>query len=105
MSIITIGLGVSIFTVLFLAILFRYEGKREARFGERMRIRADVLVLKGIKHFHATLHYVGKDFFLQIMHYILHSLLRSLLDCMVRTERAVRNAMRVNKTLAKRAAR
>ena len=105
MSIITVGLCTSVFSVLFLTLLFRYEGKRGVRFAERARIRADMLVLKGIHSFHTVLRYAGKDFFRQIMHYLLHTLLRSLLDFMVHTEKTVRNAMRINKTLAKRAER
>lgn len=105
MSIVTVGLCVSALSVLFLSMLFRYEKKRGERFLEHTRMRADVLVLKGVHYLHSALHYAGKDFFRQVMHYLLHSLLRSLLDFMVRTEKAVRNAMRINKTLAKRAER
>lgn len=105
MSVITIGLCASGFTVVFLALLFRFEGRRGVRFGEHLRNHADVMVLKGIHYLHAVLHYAGRDFFRQIMHYLLHTLLRSLLDFMVHTEKSLRNAMRINKTLAKRAER
>lgn len=105
MSGITIGLCVSAFTVVFFALLFRFEGRRGVRFGEHLRIRADVMVLKSIHYFHSVLRYAGRDFIQQVMHYLLHTLLRSLLDFMVHTEKSLRNAMRINKTLAKRAER
>lgn len=105
MSSIPLGLCISASLVFLLSLLFRYEGKRGVRFAEHVRIHADVLVLKGTHYLHAALHYAGKDFFLQIMHYILHTMLRSLLDFMIHFEKTLRNAMRINKTLAKRAER
>jgi hypothetical protein len=105
MDVVTIGLLVSTFCVLALALLFRYEEKRGLRFLEHVRIRADFYVLKATAALHKLLNYTGRNFIRQVAHYLFHSLLRSVLDMLKRGEKSLRNAMRINKTLAKRAER
>lgn len=96
---------VSVLFVLSLALLFRIEGKRGRRFGEHLRIRTDFIVLKATKYVHSALNYTGRDFIRQVAHYLFHTILRSVLEFTKRAEKGLRNVMRINKTLAKRAER
>lgn len=96
---------VSVLSVLFFAVLFRIEGKRGMRFGEHLRIRADFIILKATKYLHTALNYTGRDFIRQVVHYLFHTILRSVLEFTKRAEKGLRNMMRINKTLAKRAER
>ncbi len=105
MSTLEIVFLVSVLSVLFLSILFRIEEKRSKRFGEHLRIRTDFVVLKATKYLHTALNYTGRDFIRQVAHYLFHTILRSVLEFTKRAEKGLRNVMRINKTLAKRAER
>lgn len=105
MNQILIGLVGSIFCVFFFMILFTYESRRGTRFAESLRVRADFYVLQCGKFFRHSFQYIGGGLARQIMHYLFHSFLRSILDVVKRIEQGLRNVMRINKTLAKRAER
>lgn len=95
----------SVFSVLAFALLFRVERIRGKRFGEHLRIRADFVVLKATKYVHTALNYTGRDFIRQVVHYFFHTILHSVLEFTKRAEKGLRNVIRINKTLAKRAER
>lgn len=105
MSTLQIVFLASVFSVFALALLFRIERKRGMRFGEHLRIRTDFIVLKATKCVHTALNYTGRDFIRQVIHYLFHTMLRSGLEFTKRAEKGLRNVMRINKTLAKRAER
>lgn len=105
MDFVTIGLIVSSSTVLILIALFAFEARRGARIFLRLRRYADYLVLRatcGVRH-------VVKYFVIHVVrqtgHYSFHLLLAGALSLMRRGERAVRDIMRTNKTLARTAER
>ncbi len=99
------GLIVSFIAVLFLAILFRYEGRRGERFMEHARVRADFMVLKVNYLFHRVFRHVSNDFVRQVSRYLYHTLLRVTLAFVTKIEKKVRESIRVNKTLARHAER
>ena len=103
MSTLQIVFLASVFSVFALAVLFRIERKRGKRFGEYLRIRTDFFVLKATKYVHTALNYTGRDFIRQVIHYLFHTVLRSVLEFTKRAEKGLRNVIRINKTLAKRA--
>jgi len=105
MSTVTMGLLVSILSVLLTLLLFRYEARRGSRIGERLRRRMDFFVLKGIHAIHQGIKSFGRDVLLQTFHYAFHTLLALLLAFIKRWEKGLRNVMRVNKTLARSAER
>ncbi len=105
MGFIATGLLISSVFVAALAALFTFEGRRGERVLPKVRRHADYLVLRsahGIRHVvqYLTVHVVR-----QIAHYSLHLVLSSALAVMRTGERAVRNIMRTNKTLARSAER
>ncbi len=105
MSTVLIGLWISFLSVLFFISLFWYENRRGARFFEHVRVRIDFFVLKGIQYIHKGGHYMMNIFVRQAVHYLFHTLLRSILGLVKGSEKGLRNVMRINKTLAKRAER
>lgn len=100
-----VGFCVSGFCVLLFALLFRYEKKRGVRFGEHVRMQADVYVLRSTRAVHTYVRHTVRDLMRQLVHYMLHSILRSTLDGIKRMETWLRTVMRMNKALAKRAER
>jgi hypothetical protein len=100
---VTLGLIISGILVIVYIVLLRYEAKHSMRFLLRARAYADFYVLKCMFFVHRMLRLMGKDTLLQVGHYVFHTLLRSVLHIVRSSEDALRNMMRVNKTLAKRA--
>ncbi len=105
MSVALIGLYASFAVLVCLSLLFSYEKRRGVRFFEFTRVRMDFFVLTWTRRIHRVSHYVGGVFIRQVAHYLFHSLLRSILELTRRAEHGLRNIMRINKTLAKRAER
>jgi hypothetical protein len=101
MSFVTGGLVVSIVVTILLIVLFSYEAKRGARVLEGVRAYADSLVIRVGKSIHNVLRFTGREFMRQVFHYAFHTFLRLILALIRRFELALRNAIRVNKTLAK----
>jgi hypothetical protein len=105
MSITAIGLIVSLVCLFSLSRLFAYERARGVRIGERARTRADFFVLKTGYEIKNMTRYIGREFMRQIVHYFFHTILNSILSFVRMSERGLKNVMRVNKTLAKKAER
>jgi hypothetical protein len=101
MSPITTGLIASILSLFLLSLLFLYEERKGVRFLGKLRVYADIVVLKTTRAVHSMLRFVGRDFVRQVFHYASHQVLRFILFLIRRVEEALRNAIRVNKTLAK----
>ncbi|QQR64976.1 hypothetical protein IPH92_00110 [Candidatus Kaiserbacteria bacterium] len=96
---------ISVLFVVALVLLFHVERKNGKRFGEHLRIRTDYIVLKATKYVHTALNYTGRDFVRQVAHYLFHTILRNVLEFTRSAEKGLRNMIRINKTLAKRAER
>ena len=103
MSSVLIGLCVSALLVVVLCVFFRHEHIRGVRYGEHIRARADLFVMKVEYNTHKVLRYIARDLVKQLGHYSFHTLLSATLALMTRGEKWLRNVMRVNKTLAKNA--
>ncbi len=105
MNFIAIGALISLGVSVFLVFLFRIEATRGSRFAERLRVYADVLVLRVTRGLHNFVSFIGTDFIRQIFHYFFHKMLKLGLALLQGGEEYVRTMMRVNKTLAKNAER
>jgi len=104
-SVIVYGCIGSILGALFLIVLFRYEGKRGVRFGERLRRHADFFVLKSIHVLHTGVLHGGVSALQQTFHYLFHKILSMVLEAIRHWEGSLRDAIRSNKTIARNAER
>ena len=100
-----IGFLVSAVTCIFLLMLFRYEEKRHMRFLGYARARLDYAVIRTTSRIHYFFDVVGRDSIRQIFHYLLHSFLKLVLLLTRQWDKAVRNMIRANKTIAQNAER
>ena len=105
MSFALIGLYISALSVVVLCVFFRHERTRGIRYGEHLRARADLFVMKLEYRVHKMAHFIVSDLVKQLGHYSFHTLLKTVLVLMTKAEKGLRNVMRVNKTLAKSAER
>lgn len=105
MGFIEIGLIASILAVVVCAALFTFEARRGVRLGARFRRYADYLAFRTARAIRTAVQYVTVHVVRQIGHYTFHLVLAGTLAFMKRIERAVRNIMRTNKTLARSAER
>ena len=105
MSEYVIGFLVSVVTCIFLLMLFRYEEKRQMRFLGYARTRLDYAVIRTTVRIHYFFDVVGRDSVRQIFHYLLHSFLKLVLLLTRQWDKAVRNMIRANKTIAQNAER
>lgn len=105
MSEYVIGFFVSVVTCIFLLMLFRYEEKRQMRFLGYARTRLDYTVISTTVRIHYFFDVVGRDSVRQIFHYLLHSFLKLVLLLTRQWDKAVRNMIRANKTIAQNAER
>ncbi|HEU4677237.1 MAG TPA: hypothetical protein VFS75_00795 [Candidatus Paceibacterota bacterium] len=95
------GLVVSALVALILNAFFLHEERTGKRVLGRLRAKADIGVLRAGRQLRAALHYIGRDFLRQLFHYLFHRVLKAALALIRRIELALRNAIRVNKSLAK----
>lgn len=96
-----VGLGVSIFAVLFLEYIFRLEEKRGQRFGKKVRLHLDYYLLKtgnGITHF---FRYLRFDLLKQVSRYMLHTFFGALLQLLKQQEKRVHAWQRRNRLRAR----
>ncbi len=105
MGFIATGLLISSAFVAALAALFAFETRRGERLLPHLRRNADYLVLRVTHGIHQVVQYLTVHVVRQVAHYSLHLVLSSALAVMRAGERAVRNIMRTNKTLARSAER
>jgi hypothetical protein len=105
MDFVETGLVTSFCATLLLVALFAIESRRGTRFLSRTRLYSDYFVIRLIRALRSSVRYVAVHVVRQVGHYSFHVLLASMLALMTRGERAVRNIMRTNKTLAKTAER
>ncbi len=105
MHFVVVGLITSTILLVLAILLFRFETRRGVRIGERIRQHLDFAVLKVMQAIRHVSWFLGRDFIRQIFHYLFHSALRLILNFVRRCEQGLKNAMRVNKTLAKNAER
>ena len=100
-----IGFLVSVVTCILLLTLFRYEEKYSIRFLGYLRTRLDYAIIRTTSRIHFFFDVVGRDSLRQIFHYLLHSFLKLVLLLTRQWDRAVRNMIRANKTIAQNAER
>jgi hypothetical protein len=105
MGFITTGLLISGAFVTLCAVLFSYEARRGERVLPQMRRHADYFVLRTAHRIRHFIHYLTVHVIRQVAHYSVHIILSGTLAFMRNGERAVRNIMRTNKTLARSAER
>lgn len=91
--------------VVFLAVLFHYEGIAGRRFGERWRVRADFYILKIKYTLHKSYRHISNHLLRQIFRYLYHMVLRLTLLCVTRVEKWLRENIHANRSLAKYADR
>ncbi len=101
MDFIATGLIISCSTLGALLLLFRYERRKGVRVGEKVRQYIDFGAYIVHENFERISWFVGRDCVRQVFHYLFHTVLRVILSFLRRCEYALKNAMRVNKTLAK----
>jgi hypothetical protein len=105
MGFIATGLLISGAFATLCAALFSYEARRGTRFLPEMRRHADYFVLRTMHRIRHLVHYLTVHVVRQVAHYSVHIVLSSALAFMRNGERALRNIMRTNKTLARSAER
>lgn len=105
MSFITTGLLISGAFVALCGALFSFEARRGARVLPHMRHHADYFVLRSMHRIRHVIHYLTVHVVRQVAHYSFHLVLSGALTLMRKGERAVRDIMRTNKTLARSAER
>jgi len=99
------GFLISFVTSVVLLTLFSYEERKGKRICANLRTHLDLYVLQVLHMVHRFIDLFGKNSVRQLAHYIFHSFLKTVLYLNKRWENAVRNMMRVNKTLARNAAK
>lgn len=103
MDAVGIGLVTSAVLSLLFILFFRFESKRGARLGERIRTHLDFIVLDIAHKIHTATQVYLKRFLKQFGHFIIHSLLAGILKLLRSFERNISHVMRINKTRANRA--
>lgn len=101
MNTILLGLGVSFLTCIGLSVLFSYERRRGARFGERFRASADFFVIKLHYAMRTLFQPVRKETIRQTFHYFFHQILSGFLKLTKYVEELLHRTMHINKKLAK----
>lgn len=100
MNTVELGLLVSAVIVVFLIFLFRFEAKRGLRIADRIRTRLDFFVLQIVHSVHVSARLFFRKVLKQSVHFIVHTLLISILSTIKSFERRVTHMMRSNKSRA-----
>jgi len=105
MDFVTLGLCISFFLTCMLLALLSYERRHGVRFLHTLRTKLDFFVLRSAYALHTLSKRLGGSLIRQIFHYLFHTCIGLIRALIRRFDRALRNVMHVNKTLAKTAAR